>query len=121
MDVVDHDDIQNLHQCHICLHRELEKFEEDSPEFKHGSQISKYTRKVVELSARIADKRVQGGARVSDPISKDSCMWLLFANMLLLIAMTVFIMNMWHSILDLEAKGCTTGRMFTEEVNNGKR
>lgn len=115
MNIVDHDDINNLHQCHLCIHRELEKFEENSPEFKHGSQISKYTRKVVELSTRIADRRIQGGAKVGDPISKINIIWLLFANMLLLIGMTAFIVTMHDSILDLESKVFPTGRMFTEE------
>ncbi len=114
--MIDHEDIHKLHQYHLSLHHELEKFEKNSPEYKHGSSISKLTLKVVELSTQMVDERIQGGAKVRDPISKDSCMWLLFANMLLLIAMTVFLVNMRNSILDLESKVFPTGRMFVEET-----
>lgn len=115
MKIIDHDDMQKLHQYHMCIHNELEKLEKNSPEYKYGSNISKLTRKVVELSAKMVDEQVQRGAKVNDPISKDSIIWLLFANMILLIAMTAFIVNMHNSILDLESKVFPTGRMFTEE------
>ncbi len=116
MSEVSHEDLHKLHQYHILLHHELKKIEEKNPAFRNGSNISRLVRKVVEASTRIADERIIGGAQVSEPVSKDSIIWLLFANMLLLIGMTVFIVNMHNSILDLESKVFPTGRMFTEEV-----
>ena len=71
-DIVDHKDISNLHQYHISLHCEIERFEKENPKFKNGSNIARLSRKIVEASTRIADKRIVGGAKVSDPISKNS-------------------------------------------------
>ncbi len=122
MNVVDHDDIHNLHQVHICMHRELENFEESSLEFKHGSKLSKLTRKAVELSTRIADRRIQGGAKVSDPkVSKDSYFWglIVLCVSLLVIGLMIgaFMGIGYMAIADLE--NCAYKGMCVETPQKG--
>ena len=64
----------------------------------------------------LIDKGYLNSINEEKNVSKDTMIWLLFANMLLLIAMTAFIVNMHNSVLDLESKVFPTGRMFVEEV-----
>lgn len=114
MDLLDHDLLNKLIRYCVGFTHQLEILKKKTPNI-NKNELCKMANGMVKTTRELIDSPVRGGAKVSDPISKDSCMWLLFANMLLLIAMTVFIMNMWHSILDLESKVFPTGRMFVEE------
>ncbi len=116
---VEHNDIIKLQQYHLSLHHELRQFEEENPQFRNGSKIVKLSRKMVEVSAKIADDRIIGGAKVSEP--KTQTIVLLYINGLLLVLITAFLVMLFNSVQVLESKVFPTGQLFTEEVVNAKR
>ena len=101
-DIVQHEDLIKLNQYHMSLYRELERFEKENPKFKRGSGILMLSRKIVEVSTTIADKRIIGGASVSNPISKDSIFWALIVLCFLLFSIGVSMGIGYIAIADLE-------------------
>lgn len=114
MDDSEHNDINNLVQYCVCFTHQLEILEEKFPDI-NKDELVRCANGMVRVTKKMADIKFGGGAKVSNPISKDSVIWLLFANMLILICMTAFIVTMRESILVLESKVFPTGRMFVEE------
>jgi len=113
-DIVHHEDLVKLQQYHISLYREIERFEKDNPKFKNGSNISRLTRKVVEVSTRIADKRITGGANVSNPVSN---FWALVVGGFLVLAVGISIGIGYMAIADLE--NCIYKGMCIETPKKG--
>lgn len=114
---VDHDDISILTQYLMLLNCELDKFRQEHPEYTGRKKIARCVEKIVDISKRMVDKKITGGAKVSDPISKDSVFWAQIVTMIILLGIGISMGIGYMAVADLE--NCVYKGMCVETPKGG--
>jgi len=94
--------------------------EEDEDAEEEAKELAKEVKRLYILDNIILDRWYLKAYGMKKGLSKDTVVWLLFANGLLLFGIACFMTMMFYSIQTLESKVFPTGRLFEQEIGNAK-